>query len=191
MAAALASPCRIRRNRRHLRRVASGRTVYAYVGGNPVSYVDPLGLDGFGLIGGGTVEAGIGHLGGGATASGGGGAFWGGPNGANLGAFRSYGAYSGGPTKGSSWTYPQSNSKGTALGAFAGAGGGAFVTNAKCAADLKGPATTTTANIGFGPLQLTIQISRSGPIWMGSITAGPGAGGSISEYPTNTWATGN
>lgn len=45
MAAALATRCRIKRNHRRLRRVASGRTVYTYVEGNPVSNIDPLGLE--------------------------------------------------------------------------------------------------------------------------------------------------
>jgi hypothetical protein len=40
------SPCRIKRNHRRRRRIASGRAVYAYVGGNPLSYIDPLGLSG-------------------------------------------------------------------------------------------------------------------------------------------------
>lgn len=44
MAAALASPCRIKGKRRWVRRPTSGRTVYAYVGGNPVYWVDPFGL---------------------------------------------------------------------------------------------------------------------------------------------------
>lgn len=45
MAVAQLSPCRIKRNHRRRRRIASGRTVYAYVGGNPVSWTDRLGLD--------------------------------------------------------------------------------------------------------------------------------------------------
>ena len=44
MAAALLSPRRIRKNRLRWRRCASARTVYAYVSGDPVNRVDPLGL---------------------------------------------------------------------------------------------------------------------------------------------------
>ena len=67
-ARALASPCRIGRNRRYVRRRASGPSIYAYVGNNPLSDVDPLGLWAFtlqgyglyGVLGGGIVVAGTG-----------------------------------------------------------------------------------------------------------------------------------
>ena len=41
---ALANPCRLNRNRYRRRRVASGQTIYVYVKGNPLRYVDPTGL---------------------------------------------------------------------------------------------------------------------------------------------------
>ena len=63
-AVALASPHRIKRNRRRVRRAASGRTVYAYVGNNPVSNVDPRGLWVVALGVGGTVGHFLGITGG-------------------------------------------------------------------------------------------------------------------------------
>lgn len=45
MAKTLVTPRRIKRNYRSWRRIAFGRTVYAYVGGNPLKYIDPLGLE--------------------------------------------------------------------------------------------------------------------------------------------------
>lgn len=44
MLAEFVSPCRIKQKRRWVRRPTSGRTVYGYVGGDPVDAIDPLGL---------------------------------------------------------------------------------------------------------------------------------------------------
>ena len=54
-------------------------TLYAYVANNPISRIDPLGLWGwgFGIIGSGSAEAGIGAVGAGATRLAGGGVFGG------------------------------------------------------------------------------------------------------------------
>jgi len=58
------SPCRIKRNHRRRRRIASGRAVFGYVGGNPLRYGDPFGLLHWtGDITYGEITVGYGHLG--------------------------------------------------------------------------------------------------------------------------------
>jgi hypothetical protein len=61
MLAALATPCRIKRNHRRRRRIASGRAVYAYALGNPISWVDPSGLNVAVVINGPTSSNPFGH----------------------------------------------------------------------------------------------------------------------------------
>jgi RHS repeat-associated protein len=164
--------------------------LYAYVDGNPISRIDPYGQWGVGVVGGGSAEGGI-VAGVGATASGGGGLFGGGPQGLNIGGYGTGGAFAGGPGYGLQYpTYPEGNNANFAAGAFAGLGAGLFLTNACSASGLRGPFDTYTANIGTGPIQVSVQIGVSGGTWIGSVTFGPGIGVSVSSYPTNTWATG-
>jgi RHS repeat-associated protein len=163
------------------------QNAYAYVSNKPIGWIDPWGLWGFGGIVSGSAEGGVVVAGGGGTASAGGGFFWGGPQGGNAGGFASTGGFLGGPGYGPS--YPSGNSGNVAGGAFAGAGGGAFITNAKCAGQLKGPFNTFSFNLGVGP-QISIQVGTSPDgTWIGSLTVGPGWGVSGSGYQTNTWAT--
>jgi hypothetical protein len=72
-------------------------------------------------------------------------------------------------------------------GAFAGIGGGAFVSNAKSTGDLKGAFDTYSFNVGVGAIKVSLQFGYSGGTWIGSATFGPGIGISGSSYPTNTW----
>lgn len=171
--------------------LSGGINSYAYALNRPTGIIDPTGLWGFGIAGGGSAEAGAIGVGAGATASGGAGVFWGGPQGVNAGAYGSAGAFAGGPGYGAQYPcYPQGNNANIAAGAFAGVGAGGFLTNASSAGDLRGPFDTYTVNIGVGPIQGSLQIGYSGGTWIGSVTVGPGIGISGSTYPTNTWATG-
>lgn len=146
-----------------------------------------LGIYGIGVLGSGSAEAGLVAIGAGATGSVGGGVFWGGPEGANLGGFASAGAFAGGPGYGLS--YPVGNSGNVVGGAFAGLGGGVFLTNATRANQLSGPFDTYSFNIGVGPIKFSVQLGVSNGTWMGSTTLGTGIGISGSGYPTNTWTT--
>lgn len=115
---------------------------------------------------------------------------WG--EGFNAGKFFGGGVISRGPTSNTTWTKPASNSKGHGvLGAFAGGGAGAFATNATCPADLEGPGETLTMNVGVGLVKFSLQLGFSGSTWIGSLTVGPGAGISVSDYPTYTSSGGN
>ena len=106
----------------------------------------------------------------------GGGVFTGGSQGTNAGAFGSSGAFAGGPGWGTSTPAIPSGGTSAAVGAFAGAGVGPFVTNATRVADLLGPFNTYTVNVGVGAIQGTIQVGVSNGIWIATATFGPGAG---------------
>ena len=167
-------------------------SISTYVGGNPISNIDPLGLWGLGGIGSASAEAGLGVVGGGGNVAAGGGLFWGGTGGVNLGGFASAGGFLGGPHYGPSYPAQKPASCGqpnVALGGFAGAGIGGFLTNANSASELRGPFTNYNVNVGFGPVQFSLQIGVSGSTWIGSLTFGPGYGASVSTFQTNTWST--
>jgi RHS repeat-associated protein len=162
--------------------LADGPNIYKYAYGDPVDFEDPSGLWGVGPIASGSAEGGVGPVvSAGGTASGGAGVFWGGPQGVNGGEFGSAGEF-----LGENQSYPGGGETPWALGAYGGAGGGLFCTNANSAQELNGPFKTISVNIGL-IISGSLQVSWSGSTWIISFTAGPGAGVSISNYTTNTW----
>ena len=167
-----------------------GTNLYSYVQGNPILLTDLEGLWGAGAMFSGSVEGGFG-VGGAGNVFGGAGRFWGGPEGVNWGGFGGAGGFVGGPDHALQYPqYPEGQNTDIVGGGFAGAGGGAFFTNACAAGQLRGPFDTYSFNLGIGPIQFSVQFGFSGNIWIFSVTTGPGIGVSSSSYPTKTWATG-
>jgi RHS repeat-associated protein len=161
-----------------------GINLYGFVRNSPITLIDSLGLFGFGVIGSSSVESGVVAAGGGISGSLSEGAFIGGPNGIQTGSFMSRGGYIGGPAYGPSLGHD--NSSNVTGGAFAGAGGGVFLTNARCSAQLEGNSNVFSLNGGLllgGSVQFGI--SKDGT-WNISLTVGPGIGASGSQYTNET-----
>jgi RHS repeat-associated protein len=173
-------------------------SLYQYALDDPINVIDPSGLWGAGVYAGASAEAGAGY---GAAASVGGGfaGFSGGTQtngqaiGPSNGFFGNYGGFIGGPTGGATFPSfgPCDNAPpplvptGAVLGASAGVGVGAFVTNAASVSDLGGPFNNININTPIG----SINISYGGGIWEVGVSVGPSVGASVSTYQTNTATT--
>ena len=77
-----------------------------------------------------------------------------------------------------------------ALGAYAGGGGGVYLSNAQSQNQLKGPFAQWNVNIGFGPgYSFSFAYDNISRIWILSATNGPGVGLSGTALTTNTAAS--
>ena|SRR5947207_4534116 len=136
--------------------------LYAYVWNDPTRFVDPLGLWGVGIHGGGTSEVGAGPSGGAAyQATSSVGVFARGLSAFNVGGYTASGGFAG-----------ESNLRQFVFGATAGLGTGLFLTNATRAEDLVGPFDTWTLNLPIGSLQF----ATAGGTWVGSFALGRSRG---------------
>ena len=163
-----------------------GMNLYAFAYNSPSWVVDPLGLWGGGAYGAISGTAGVGALGGAAQFSGGYGLFTNG----GWGGFLSSGIFAGGPLGSVSAPANLPCTKPFALGLFGGGGLGGFFTNADSAGDLAGPFYTWEIDTPVIGISLGFGNSSDGrPIWIGSLTIGPGLIGGISGYTTNTFNT--
>jgi len=166
--------------------IGDGMNWYAYVGGNPVVWVDPEGLFGGGLSVSEVTDVGLGKIGGagqnGAASVG----LLGGRGATVLAGSASWGGFAN--AFGRSVGYPSRNA--LAVGAFGGGGLNVWFTNAESANQLKGPATVTNINAGWFGRVLSLQTARSGDTWAVSVGVPPlpgaGWGAAASSYATNT-----
>jgi RHS repeat-associated protein len=143
---------------------------------------------------GGSADLGVVATGASATGSLAGGVFYQPGKGVSAGGTATGGAvlYAGKHTLGA----PKQDQGRTAnLGAYAGAGPFAFVTNATTVNQLSGHFATTTLNVGVGPVKFSLQLSTGNGIWEFSVgppipVVSPGIGFSVSHITTETCTTG-
>ncbi len=143
---------------------------------------------------GGSADLGVVATGASATGSIAGGVFYQPGKGVSAGGTATGGAvlYAGKHTLGA----PKQDQGRTAnLGAYAGAGPFAFVTNATTVNQLSGHFATTTLNVGVGPVKFSLQLSTGNGIWEFSVgppipVVSPGIGFSVSHITTETCTTG-
>lgn len=142
---------------------------------------------GGGLAAGGSLELGLPGLAGAAgQISTGVGAFHSSTTGWSGGTFDSGGAVAyfgshvaGAPAQSSPWV----------AGGSVGGGAFAFFTNAQSVQQLKGPFSTTSFNLGFGPFQFSLNVATGGGVWVASLSppiVGETFGISGSKITTNT-----
>ncbi len=160
---------------------------YSYVMNRPINMVDPLGLWGVGVTGGGGGALGFGPGIGYQIGSGVG--IFGGNGSLGLGSYTYKGDYA-------ESSYSTVEDRDFVLGASGGVGSGFFLTNATSAHQLLGPFDTWTLDTPIGSLQLAKSLSTWGRSWtteggiIGSWTWSPWARGiSLSRFKVNTdWA---
>jgi RHS repeat-associated protein len=135
---------------------------------------------GAGVVSGGAAEAGYGP-GVGYQGGSGFGVTYSDADGLNVGGFTSSGSFCGSPDN------PQTEDE-YVVGLGLGAGVGFYATNADKPSDLGGPFNTFTVNLPM----ITFQIATSpgsDSTWVVSVSIGPQAAGSVSNYKVVTWGT--
>lgn len=190
-------------------------SLYSFAAADPVNAIDPVGLIGFGLGVSEQTDVGVVAAGAGQTGMLGAGVFLDSGSVTNqtwtpgswdldAGAFASWGGFAGGKTPWGDWgpSYPSGRQcppdQGWALGAFAGLGADAWVTNANNLGELGGPFRTYSVNAAFGMKGISVQfsvgadgtwiLSYGGPVPAVPVT-GVGIGVDVSAYNTNTWTS--